>query len=465
MVKLWVIPLRRGPPKTKVTEEHQPLPRSTNHFRGGAPATSKEEHQPLPRRSTSHFQARALSSGELRDRPLVSETGKKWDTLGATLSPPSDCLKSAGAIQVTAKVATGRKDAKLLRRAWHRKYTGKIRKLLMGMTLGQGMLADLSVKPATLKDYLTRLGDLWGYLGDNGVPFETVQEKDVGLTKYANHLAGEGELCGEGQKLKAAFEALEPDFAKAGAFGLPRLCRALKGWEKLAPTQGRLAIPESVLDLMTDELLATGRAEEALYLQVNFSCYLRPSESHRLCLADVVPPVKGAGREGDHVSLILAPFERGIWTKTRQFDEAIILDDVRCQWLGQALLQHVQSRRRVLRGRGVVIQEDLDEGALWSFGQGEMLVVVKALGKQFGMENLVKSLYNLRHGGASRDTLMKLRGLAEVMRRGRWAHLESVRHYEKHGRVTKTLSALPRGLIERGTRAHSTFGLRFRASL
>ena len=41
------------------------------------------------------------------------------------------------------------------------------------------------------------------------------------------------------------------------------------------------------------------------------------------------------------------------------------------------------------------------------------------------------SLYRLRHGGASHDAAARLRTIAEIKRRGRWASDNSVRRYEK----------------------------------
>ncbi len=45
------------------------------------------------------------------------------------------------------------------------------------------------------------------------------------------------------------------------------------------------------------------------------------------------------------------------------------------------------------------------------------------------------ALCGLRHGGGSWDALLKARELQLAMRRLRWAHLASLRHYERHGRV------------------------------
>ena len=51
--------------------------------------------------------------------------------------------------------------------------------------------------------------------------------------------------------------------------------------------------------------------------------------------------------------------------------------------------------------------------------------------------------YRLRHGGASHDYSSKLRDLAAIQMRGRWRSQSSVRRYEKGGRLTQMMQALP----------------------
>ena len=72
------------------------------------------------------------------------------------------------------------------------------------------------------------------------------------------------------------------------------------------------------------------------------------------------------------------------------------------------------------------------------------------------------TLYGLRHGGASRDVLLNKRNLNEVMRRGRWTHLDNVRQYERHGRVQWILNQCSEEVIRRGRKARGSFGARLR---
>eukprot|EP00972_Heterocapsa_arctica_P113715 16438678-Heterocapsa_arctica.AAC.1 len=50
--------------------------------------------------------------------------------------------------------------------------------------------------------------------------------------------------------------------------------------------------------------------------------------------------------------------------------------------------------------------------------------------------------YQLRHGGASCDTAMRFRNVNEVVPRGRWLALSSVKRYAKSDQVQRLLGML-----------------------
>ena len=52
-------------------------------------------------------------------------------------------------------------------------------------------------------------------------------------------------------------------------------------------------------------------------------------------------------------------------------------------------------------------------------------------------------LYQCRHGGASEDTLARRRTPLEVMSRGRWQAVNSVRRYAKAAQIQKYLDLVP----------------------
>ena len=47
--------------------------------------------------------------------------------------------------------------------------------------------------------------------------------------------------------------------------------------------------------------------------------------------------------------------------------------------------------------------------------------------------------YQARHGGATRDILLRRRDLEEVRKRGQWQSYSSVRRYEKSGRLQRVV--------------------------
>ena len=63
--------------------------------------------------------------------------------------------------------------------------------------------------------------------------------------------------------------------------------------------------------------------------------------------------------------------------------------------------------------------------------------------------------YRLRHGGASHDFVNKLRDLTEIQHRGRWKSTASVRRYQKGGRLTQLMNALPKQVQQHAIKAAS----------
>ena len=136
----------------------------------------------------------------------------------------------------------------------------------------------MSVREETIKDYMRGVAEFYDFLSESERVLDDTNEveTDVLLTVFANHLFKQGVGAGEGDKLRAAFAAFHPAFARGGGRGLPRLRRALRGWTQIAPSTPTTAMPEAVLDAISDVLMGEGKFEVALWLQTAFSCMLRP---------------------------------------------------------------------------------------------------------------------------------------------------------------------------------------------
>ncbi len=63
----------------------------------------------------------------------------------------------------------------------------------------------------------------------------------------------------------------------------------------------------------------------------------------------------------------------------------------------------------------------------------KLLVMVKDCAADLQVDGLVP--YSLRHAGASKDALCKIRTLREIQKRGRWRAHRSITRYEQGGRV------------------------------
>ncbi|CAK0879867.1 unnamed protein product, partial [Prorocentrum cordatum] len=175
-------------------------------------------------------------------------------------------------------------------------------------------------------------------------------------------------------------------------------------------------------------LIERGMRHEAAAILLGFMCYLRPSELLCVRCGHFVAPAGGVSRNW---SLLLAPEELGIPTKAGTLDDSLQLDTMALKWLDVAW--------RELNAKPAA------ERAFPSSYQ-DLLADVQAAGATLGLK-LVP--YQLRHSGASYDWLRQLRGLPEMMKRGRWRKLKSVARYEKHARV-----GLEFGKLDARTRSH-----------
>ncbi|CAK0874830.1 unnamed protein product, partial [Prorocentrum cordatum] len=80
---------------------------------------------------------------------------------------------------------------------------------------------------------------------------------------------------------------------------------------------------------------------------------------------------------------------------------------------------------------------------VWSFDYRKFSNLFKRVCEVAGLGKAKLHPYMMRHGGASDDALRQTRSLEAIKRRGRWAADTSVKRYEKHARVLKSLEGLP----------------------
>ena len=288
------------------------------------------------------------------------------------------------------------------------------------------ILESHSVREETRRSYVQKLEKFYEFVLFYQLSIKTLSELDAVLCDYADDLFLSGENCSSGAKLQAALEHHRPEAAREGLLHLPRFKRALKGWRRLAPTQSRLPMIEFVKSAISAVMLVAGRRDMALFNELSFSTYARPGELLKLKAADYVEKNADFG----HSVLVLAPVEREEATKAGIYDEILILDDERAPWLDQLIKKQASDQ---MRAHG----EDAD---MWAFKAADYLKVWRSAVEALAVGDIAKSPYQNRHGGASRDHLLKLRSIQSIQRRGRWASDSSARIYDKPGRLQQSIN-------------------------
>ncbi|CAK0835229.1 unnamed protein product [Prorocentrum cordatum] len=272
----------------------------------------------------------------------------------------------------------------------------------------QSFLETNAVAPDTQKTYAECMVELRQFVAVNGLSLDTPAAADLALTNYANFARAEGLDKGAVQRVYVAFVSEHPDFSRRGGLRLPRLSRALQGWERLDP---------GVM------LTTLKQPAAALMVLVMSLAYLRPSEAEGLLEQDLVPPTTSS----PFFAVNLRPSDRGEVSKVRLSDESLLLDSTAALWLGEAL----QSLKVGLPSRPLFDLAALQLRGVWA-------AALRAL----GIPNRFV-LCQLRHGGSSHDRLRRQRSLPEIKERGRWASDKSVRRYEAHALVQQQEASMP----------------------
>ena len=224
---------------------------------------------------------------------------------------------------------------------------------------------------------------------------------------------------------------------------MTRYRKALRSWKRNAPKQSRLPMPVEFAFLISSALCSLHSREMGLYHIALFCTYLRPSALLSLRCEDLVPAVSEVA--GERWVMVIAPFEREKATKTGYFDETVVLDDDIVPQLGALLSDLAKARAAASK-----LQPGSEAAAklpLWGFSAAKFLDSWRACVIHLGLEEFMISPYQTRHGGASRDYILKKRSEEEIRARGHWATVTAARIYRKLGRIQQLVARLtPRGL-------------------
>ena len=321
---------------------------------------------------------------------------------------------------------------------------------------GMSVLEARSVTPGTLQDYVKRASDfiLWcnatvgpllsmptmasitagaqlplGEMLAFAVPDHLLE---LALLAYLDRAFFHGHPAAFGEKLLASIMFLAPRFAQPKGAAFPRAWRAIRGWKKVMPPVTRLPLPWLCLMAVFQKWLPHKWAETVAAL-LAFHCYLRPFELESLTPMHIASAFDPATQQYK-VGLILAPIELGRPGKTGNWEEAVMVD--RHPSL-QAALRYLAAARP-------------PHERLWPFPPGSLQALLAETAADLHMTELSVSLYSLRHGGASMDTLEKTRSFAEIKARGRWHADSSLRRYAKASKLVDVMGRLPQQVLANG---------------
>ena len=359
--------------------------------------------------------------------------------LGRSQRRPVDRSAAARARQLSREFVQKRNEARRRAKTGRAARRQKVASPRIRASLGEeSVLESLAVSPPVKVDYATRLKQFWGFAQHWGLPLQKDKQFDDVACDWADFQFLDGEGCHVGEKLKAALDAWATVSRDRGCISMQRFRRVLRAWKKNAPKQSRLPMPEEFAFLISAGLCFHHSYEMGLYHIGLFCSFLRPSALLNMCLSDVVPPVKKVA--GEYHVLIVAPFERQVSTKTGYFDETVVLDGDVLPGLGGLLSAQVAARSHLLQVKPDT--PEYFEAKLWGFSASGFLDAWRDVVLKLGLQEFMVSPYQARHGGASRDYILKRRSEEEIRARGHWSTVAAARIYRKPGRIQQMVARL-----------------------
>ena len=290
---------------------------------------------------------------------------------------------------------------------------------------GACVLAQAAVTPATQDHYKRAVATFLCYCTALDLPLSCEREIDLAMSAFCDESWMEGYGASQGDTLLAAWCHCFPEF-RPGMF--PLMMRSLRGWHRLKPAHGRHPMPFEVACAVSCFIGALPEAGlgPALAVLLMFDCYLRPHECLSLRVCDVLKPTTGF----PFTTLMIAPWEVGVPSKTRTFDDCVRLDSCDRSDVDHLLLYYLKSRVDV-------------RGSLFNFSHQQLLTWMKQAVDFLHLSPFHFVLYSLRHGGPSADRANNTRTADDVQKRGRWAAMSSTRRYEQPGRLHNVLTRIP----------------------
>ena len=266
------------------------------------------------------------------------------------------------------------------------------------------------------------------------LPLDGAAQVDSALVQFMQMAFECGEDISYGQTTLAAFCDAYVEYGKGGPLfsHLPRTRRALRAWRRIDPPASRLPYGWTIVaGLCVLARLLFGEAE-AVCMASHFDVYARPQAWLAVRWGDVTDEMPGL----PFIAVTMCPRELGKASKTGKYDDTVLVGEgVRGRQSNRiAILRVLANYCRRHRGH--------PEARVFPFEYPHYLHVWKTAGELLGLEGKGECTpYQGRHGGASQDAADGAE-MVHIQRRGGWAQIESVRRYEKRGRLQEMLGRL-----------------------
>lgn len=272
-------------------------------------------------------------------------------------------------------------------------------------------LVDASVSSATYQQYRTAVhGFLRWWSSTDSVRSAVVSSSDDldrVVVNYLHVLWSHGKGKQQGKNVLCGLVLFMPRFARR----LPWSSRALRGWERLAPSVPHPPMSVTVLRVVALSMARLGWLSSGIGALLAFDCYLRVSELVSLRRSDVALPRDdrlGVDTGSSFVALRIRKTKRALnlWVTVKSPLARVLLLEL-------------------LPGLGA-------EDKVFPFTAATFRRRLQRVCRLLGVAPYVP--HSLRHGGATHDHLAGV-SIEDIMARGRWASVRSARHYVQAGRA------------------------------
>ncbi|CAK0825859.1 unnamed protein product, partial [Prorocentrum cordatum] len=289
------------------------------------------------------------------------------------------------------------------------------------------ILEQASVQPQQAATYRATYAEFAKWAANEGISLHSDEDVDAAAVDYLGAIYLQGYEASSGDKLLGALKFMRSGGPRPLALPLTRMRRALRGFRKAAPGASRFGLPWEWTAAIAGTLLATKRRDAALCLLTAHDTYSRPGEITDLQVGDVVLPTPRL-RGYHRLCPVMRPEERGQPRKTGSFDDTVSVEDLHA---------HISSHLvQLAKGR------DPSE-KLFRLSISQYKEAFENAADLVGLAAEQLCTYQVRHGGASRDAMLRRRDLSEIQKRGGWKTFNSVRRYEKFGKVQQAMNRTP----------------------